>query len=275
MVIDLVRNGRRKVLAWFDKIDLRANKILWEEAIRRIVSSDDKAFFVEIGAWDGVGCDLLYNLVKKYKISGLLIEPQEDAFRMLKENYVEHNNIFFENVAVAEEDCIKPLFFISLNSQIIYPGHASFKKEAVEKEVALLQQGNILPAGECSLYMLSKPTQCLSISTIIRKYKLNKINILQIDTEGYEYEILKSMPFDKIRPGIIRCERVHLNRVDYRNSIKILKRNGYSVILHGLDILALNNIKGIKKRLFLNYLIQLTRKITYEFEPWPHRQMLF
>jgi hypothetical protein len=97
---------------------------------------------------------------------------------------------------------------------------------------------------------------------------------LQIDTEGYEYEILKSTPFDKIKPRAIRCEYLHLNRLDYQNSINLLKKNGYSVILHAGDILALNNIKGIKKMLFLNYLIQLTKKIAYEFKPWPHRKNL-
>jgi len=274
MIIDLVRNGRRKVLAWFDKIDLGANQILWEEAIRMIVTSDDNAFFMEIGAWDGIGADLFYPLVKKYKISGILIEPQEDAFRRLKENYAYDNKIVFENVAVAEKDCIKPLFFVSLNSQAIALAHASLKKEMAEKEAAFFQRNNILPTGECSQYILSKPVQCLSISTIIKKHKLNKIDILQIDTEGYEYEILKNVPFDKIKPRIIRYEYTHLNRADYRNSIKILKRNGYSVILHGPDMLALNNIKGIKKRLFLNYLIQLTKRIAYEFESLPHRQNL-
>jgi FkbM family methyltransferase len=274
MIIDLVRNGRRKVLTWLDKIDFRANQILWEEAIRRIVILDGNAFFMEIGAWDGIGADCFYPLVKKYKISGILIEPQEDAFRKLKENYAYHNKIFFDNIAVAEKDCIKPLYFISLNSQTTTPAYASLKKEVTEKGVAFLQRNNILPVGEFSQYILSKPVQCLSISTIIKKHKLNKIDILQIDTEGYEYEILKSMPFDKIKPKIIRCEYKHMDRAGYRNSIKILKRNGYSVILHVPDILALNNIKGIKKRLFLNYLIQLTRKITYEFEPWPHRQNL-
>jgi FkbM family methyltransferase len=224
MIIDLVRNSRRKFLAWFDKIDFRANQVLWEEAIRRIVASDANAFFMEIGAWDGITCDFFYPLVKKHKISGILIEPLEDIFLKLKENYAYHNKIFFENIAVAEKDCIKPLYFILSNSQTTTPAYASLKKEVTQEGVAYLQRNNILPAGGSSQYILSKPVQCLSISTIIKKHKLNKIDILQIDTEGYEYEILKSTPFDKIKPRAIRCEYLNLNRLDYQNSINLLKK---------------------------------------------------
>jgi FkbM family methyltransferase len=236
MVIDLARNARRKVLAGLKKIDL------------------------------------FYPLVKKHKISGILIEPQEDVLRRLKENYAYHGKVVFENVAVAEQDCVKPLFFVSLNSQAIAPAHASLKKEVVEKEIAFFQQENILPAGEYSQYILSRPVRCLSISSIIEKHNINKVDILQIDTEGYEYEILKSLPFDKIKPRIIRCEYKHMDGLAYKESITILKKNGYAVILDISDIIALKNIKGIKPSLFLNYLTRFIKGSIYKFPPWPRRE---
>lgn len=272
MTVDLLKKGRRKVLAWFDKIGLRFNHMLWEEAVRRTVISDKNTFFMEIGSWEGIGNDRFYPLVKKHKISGILIEPQEDAFRRLKENYAYHDKVIFENVAVAEKDCVKPLFFPPRDCRVMPPSRASLRKEVVENEIAFFQREDILPAGDYSQHIFSKPVQCLSVSSILKKHGINKVDIMQIDTEGYEYEILKSMPFDKIRPRIIRCEYAHMNKAGYRNSIKMLKKNGYSLILHEGDILALRNIRGIKKRLFFSHLIQFTRKIVYKAVFWPQRK---
>jgi len=271
MIVDLVRNGRRKILAWIGKIYLRATQRLWEEAIRKIVVSDEQAFFMEIGSWDGIGADLFYPLIKQHKIAGILIEPHESAFRILKENYAYHDKVIFENVAVAEKDGIKPLFFVSLNSQAIVPAHASLHKEVVKREIAFLQQEHVLPSGEHSQYIASRPIECMSISSILDKHGINKVDMLQIDTEGYEYEILESLPFDRINPRLIRCEFTNMEKTAYRESIKIFRENGYSVILQSPDIIAAKDINGIQLCLLLGYLIGFFKDVLYKFVPWPQR----
>lgn len=255
----MVKKIRRRILAWFESADYKSSLKLWKESIRMVCTSDQDCFFMEIGAWDGIGDDFFYPEAKKHNIAGLLVEPQEDQFLKLKENYSYNPHTLFENSAVAEKDCIKPLFYISQDSRNLIPAYSSLKKEKIANDVRGLQLQKLLPAGENSHYISSKPIQCLAVSSIIKKHGVKKVDILQIDTEGYEYEILKTLPFDIIAPKIIRCEFKNMVVVDIKNSIRLLKNKGYSIILTTADILAVKNIKGIRTRLFLSSLIQWLR----------------
>jgi len=47
---------------------------------------------------------------------------------------------------------------------------------------------------------------------VIRDYSIERIDFLKIDTEGYDFEILKSFPWDNVllRPKIIKVEHYHV-----------------------------------------------------------------
>mmetsp|Transcript_79962 Transcript_79962/g.213973 ORF Transcript_79962/g.213973 Transcript_79962/m.213973 type:complete len:161 (-) Transcript_79962:841-1323(-) len=62
-------------------------------------------FFVEIGANDGKFADPLFEKVNAWKWRGLLVEPLEDVFRLLKQNYAHLPGLSFENSAIAEVVC--------------------------------------------------------------------------------------------------------------------------------------------------------------------------
>ena len=46
---------------------------------------------------------------------------------------------------------------------------------------------------------------CITISQLIENYNIKKINLLQVDTEGYDYHIL-NMVLNKIQPEAINFE---------------------------------------------------------------------
>jgi hypothetical protein len=46
--------------------------------------------------------------------------------------------------------------------------------------------------------IIEREIQTKNIETVIEKYKFKKIDILHIDTEGYDFEIIQSIDFNKI-----------------------------------------------------------------------------
>lgn len=45
-----------------------------------------------------------------------------------------------------------------------------------------------------------------TVGEAIRKYKLSGIDFLKIDVEGYDFAVLKGVPWDSVKPDIIECE---------------------------------------------------------------------
>jgi hypothetical protein len=67
----------------------------------------------------------------------------------------------------------------------------------------------------------------LSMSDLLSKYKVKKIDLLQVDTEGYDFEILNTFDFKKISPTIIIYEHQHMKLIDYKTLVKKFRKNGY------------------------------------------------
>ena len=80
-------------------------------------------------------------------------------------------------------------------------------------------------------------------SQLLKKYKIDRINILQIDTEGYDYDIIFSINFKQIRPDIIIFEYLHLTYYQCFALINLLEENDYKVNRNknSFDIIAIDN----------------------------------
>ncbi len=61
----------------------------------------------------------------------------------------------------------------------------------------------------------------------MKKYAIRNLNLLHIDTEGYDYEILKMIPFAEFDIDVIMFEHKHLSDSEYKKAIDLLHRNGY------------------------------------------------
>lgn len=81
-----------------------------------------------------------------------------------------------------------------------------------------------------------KETSYLEVTTlekIIEKESLEKIDFLKIDTEGYEFEVLKGLDFEKNMPDVIECEfedgKTQHKNYGARDLADQLAAKGYSV----------------------------------------------
>ncbi len=88
---------------------------------------------------------------------------------------------------------------------------------------------------EYSIFSQSKQKlKKISINNFIKneiKDDLNKINFLNIDVEGSDLEIIKSIDWENFQPNIISVEILskHIEEINGSEIYKILKSNGYSM----------------------------------------------
>ena len=201
-----------------------------------ISKSDDNFFVLQIGANDGKMADPIYNKVKSYNWKGVLVEPVKYLFERLKLNYANYeSNLKFENSVVTthtgEVDFYQFPEEFENNSDFPYwasgvgsvlkpfnsPGHTTLKNK--------------------NFKMIKKKTPCITFSDLISKYNITKIDLLQIDVEGYDGTLLRSIDFNLIKPKYIRYEDKHidtahrggLTKISSSEVVEYLNSNGYLV----------------------------------------------
>jgi FkbM family methyltransferase len=146
--------------------------------------------FIQIGANDGVSQDPIYRFNEKW--SGILVEPIPEMFEQLKFNYFyKSKGKFFENLAIGEKNSIMDLKI---------PKYSEKNKDYRNK-VASLVESNFIKMED---YETIK-TQVITLDQLIVNYKVDRIDLLLLDVEGYEISILNAFSFNP-RPKIIYME---------------------------------------------------------------------
>lgn len=182
--------------------------------------------FLQIGSNDGMHGDPICNYIKKYKWRGVLVEPVPYLFDRLKANYEDFQDwLSFENSAIANENG-KMKFYRLKKSDLPnlpewYDQLGSFKKEVV------LKHRNRVPFFDDLL--IEDCVNAITFKELLEKYGLRNLHLIHIDTEGYDYEIIKMIPFADIEIELIMFEYKHLSYADYRKAVKLLNTMGYQV----------------------------------------------
>jgi FkbM family methyltransferase len=169
----------------------------------------ENKIFVQIGAAMGDD-DFEKDLVRKYKPSMvLLVEPQKNYIPLLKERYKDIPNVFYEEVAITATD---------------------------DKEVTLYHQPgwhdcyySILPMKKWwdkDGYICTVVVPAMKFNDLCDKWGITEIELLEVDTEGYDAEIIKSIDFDRIKIRVIIYENWGLGNDEYIDSIPDYERYG-------------------------------------------------
>lgn len=232
-ILNLVHTGRLRTVASTprarkpgilrDNPSLEIHNLLEMAIAQQGVPADD-FFFVQVGAFDGMEGDHLFDLVHRYHWHGILIEPQPRAFELLKENYAREQNLRFFNVAIGPEEGTLTLFtrksgsvpIASVSKRLLVkPGHSSSEIEAIE-------------------------VPCWTFDRLMSEAgSPPRVDLLQIDAEGFDYEIIRSIRFDRVKPSIIRFEHALLSERDRNECLQLLAMHGYRFLLEDRDTMAM------------------------------------
>lgn len=185
----------------------------------------ENLFFVQIGANDGHTDDPIFKLVKKYHWSGVLVEPVPEYFEKLKRSYKGVPNLVFANVAIAQKNGYKTLYGFSDQSPFWIKLHTK-TKNSFSKETILSHSWYIPSLDK---YIVEEKVKSINVETLLNKYTDGEVDMLFIDTEGYDFEILKQFNLKKNKPLVIYYEHKHLSDFDRSESWKILLKHGYKI----------------------------------------------
>ena len=184
--------------------------------------------FIQIGANDGSFGDPVRRYIQNFPWTGILVEPQPDVFERLRANYADaHDRLIFENAAIAEGmdhiDMYRPR---PAGQDDVYAASVS----SIDPEVTARQLG----VKKSELERISVP--CLTLNQLIERHPMPNIDLLQIDTEGYDFQVLKTLDLKVHTPLIIQFEHGHLRRREVDEVVQHLSANGYSVLYGGRQI---------------------------------------
>jgi FkbM family methyltransferase len=189
---------------------------------------------VHIGAFDGIAGDPIYPLIERHALHGALVEPQRHAFEQLRANYAGFGAARFAliNAAIAAENGSRTLYRVRPAAQDPewLPQLASFDRQMV------LSHAHLIPNLESRIE--TEEVRCLTISDMLAEAGIERVDLLQIDAEGYDAEILRLFDVPRRRPPIIRFEHKHLPRSTHRSTVAELVDLGYQVASGDGDTLA-------------------------------------
>jgi FkbM family methyltransferase len=194
----------------------RANHTKFERNLDEYSRETQDFFVVQIGAFDGVMDDPIRAHIKRYRWHGILIEPQRKEFESLKLNYRDEADILaYENVAIAAQNGTQALHRV---------GDVSASAEWQRMTASLV------PISDSTVHSTTEMVECITFDRLFTRHRVERIDLLQIDVEGYDYELLKLLNFATIRPRLIRYEHRHLNLAQNASCRKYLVYNGYELL---------------------------------------------
>ena len=237
----MVKTALRALLARYGYSVLSAENTTYfqfEALLHHRLMQVDRFFFIEIGANDGVTNDPLYQFATEHhdRVAGIVVEPLNDAFAKLCCNYRRFPKVTPLNVAVHASAKELPLFRVDPARSAQWPGwdrRSSFDRSHFKRM-------KIQVPDDC---IVTETVPCVSVNELFDQHGNGGVDLLQIDTEGYDAEILRSLDFGRHRPPIIRFEHnlgtpSGMSEEAFADVVRLLNRNGYQVIMELRDATA-------------------------------------
>ena len=196
--------------------------------------------FVQVGSHDGIMHDPLHTFIKHNKWKGILIEPQKLYFDKLKLYYKKRPNLFFINKAVHPSKKKLTLFKVKNANDYSHTGWASVHPERFKNT-------------EYEHQTETEEVEACTLMEAIESCKITSLDLLQIDTEGFDFEIIKMLDFKKITPLIIHYEHIHLSNKDKKKAGILLNMNEFFSFKSKNDTIALSK-KLITPQFIITYI---------------------
>lgn len=178
--------------------------------------------FLQVGAFDGMANDPVHPLVQEFGLRGIIVEPQTKAFEALKRLYADHPQVILVNAAVADAN----------GSRDFYTADSGPIQQASFDRVHLLKHR--IPADR----IVCQKVRCVTITSLLEEHGLNRLDLVQVDAEGYDAEIVRTIDFGRVTPLIIRFEHAHLTNADCDACVEMLASHGYRFMTERRDIIA-------------------------------------
>ena len=176
--------------------------------------STRNGYFIDIGAYDGITISNTYYFEKNKQWNGVAVEPNKIIFEKLKTN----RTCNLVNGVISDIDGQVQYMRVEGAGEMlsgIVNNFADKHKQRIDTLIATY--GGNKHIEEVNSY---------SIKNIIIQFQISSITILSIDTEGSEYEILKTFDFNKFDVQIFTIEH-NYDEIARAKILNLMNSNGY------------------------------------------------
>jgi FkbM family methyltransferase len=216
--------GLRRVLAEVraergDAFDRSTGDLVLEHFARTFPDAQ----VVQIGANNGVSGDPLERWFKAANWSGLLVEPIPHLADALARHYSGRSGIAIERAAISDHDGEAAIYRVAAET-----GAPSWYQQlATLDRSVLLKNREAIPNLESLI--VSEPVPTLTLKSLLGKHGIGRVDLLVIDTEGYDWQVLRQFDFSRFRPRLVMFEHQHLAAADKAAAHALLRSRGYRV----------------------------------------------
>jgi FkbM family methyltransferase len=151
----------------------------------------------------------------------------------LQKNYKNFPSIKTLNLAIHNTEENMTIHRVNPNSASILPKYS--------KGIASFDKKHHINCKIDSKHILEEKVGCISLENLIKNNNIKNIDLLQIDTEGYDSEIILNIDFKKIKPSIINFEYYIPNTMSketFNRVLEVLNDNDYEIWQEVNDITA-------------------------------------
>ena len=173
---------------------------------------------VQIGSNIGLD-DTVSNLLQlRPNWHAIFVEPVPYVFAQLKRNYGESPRFIFENKAINQG---REQIFYSVDESAKeklpnLPGRwhmlGSFNKGHITKHLPELEP-----------FVRETIVHSCTLTTLLETHRVDHFDFLNIDTEGYDWNILQQLDLNRWKPEVILFEHKHLNADELKAAKAFLK----------------------------------------------------
>lgn len=209
-----------------------------EGQIRQRLRALPRVFFVQVGSNDGRSGDPISRSIHRERHwSGIFIEPIPDIFQRLKTHYGPDPRFIYENVLIGSNRETAKFYHVSDRAKQAlgdalpgwYDQLGSFSRDHIVKHL----DGLLEP------YIVEVELPCVLLQDVLDRHAVQRIDLLHVDTEGYDYAVLAQFDFDRYRPAVVLYEHKHLSVELRHKAEELLAVRGYSVHPRSADTLAI------------------------------------
>jgi FkbM family methyltransferase len=178
-----------------------------KKEIRDYFENKPNGVFVDVGGNEPVSrYSQSWHLESILNWSGLIIEPNPSLAERAKET--RPKSIICECACTSPGKVGEAELYVPLVDGAEETGHASLEINVDDHNY---QDHKVIKVNSCTL------------SDLLEKHNIEKIDFLSIDVEGMEMDVLLGLDFSKYSPLLILMEDKHL----YLNKHRFLKKKGY------------------------------------------------
>ena len=207
------------------------------DIINHFARSEPHATFIQIGANDGIAWDPLHEAIAQTQWSGIMVEPVPYVAERLRANMASNPRVTIETVAIAEKNGEQEFYHLAEAADADHVWKWYHALGSFDREV-LLSHANLIPDINSRLVTTTVP--CVTFDTLWERNGLSEVDVIQIDTEGYDHVVLELIDLERYQPKILMYEHKHLAGPTRHDIEDRLRAHGFEFFSDWMDTIAVS-----------------------------------